>query len=161
MRSTVPHSVIKRNIDSTPVYRVIHIHGGWRLCLFASVGPFSLWPPRRHPPCPLSPRLSLFHLRSALRVPPTGLIYTLHLHLADSLFLTPYPPVLLYLAFPPRDRIGNPPRVTPRIRFRPCSMLEPRGEESRCMCTCRTPGFTLYPTIRCPSARTDYVPTCR
>lgn len=37
-------SVIKRNIDSTPVYRVIHIHGGWRLCLFASVVPSAFSP---------------------------------------------------------------------------------------------------------------------
>lgn len=66
-------SVIKRNIDSTPVYRVIHIHGGWRLCLFASVVPSAFNPYCRlshlyHVSLSASRSFHLFISRSSSRI---------------------------------------------------------------------------------------------
>lgn len=66
-------SVIKRNIDSTPVYRVIHIHGGWRLCLFASVVPSAFSPYCRlshlyHVSLSASRSFHLFISRSSSRI---------------------------------------------------------------------------------------------
>lgn len=98
-------SVIKRNIDSTPVYRVIHIHGGWRLCLFASVVPSAFGP------CRSALSVSVSLLRSSL----LSTTLSFCIFICIYVYLTLSRSIYLYLVFaslfsmfqPYDDRTGN------------------------------------------------------
>lgn len=123
-----------------------------------------------HPPYSLSPCvcLSLFYLCFDLSVPPIRFIYTLHLHLADSLFPLPTPCLTLFSVSNPAIERGT--LLLPLLLF-----VSPRAHQVPSLFYVRAMGArsrgacarVAHPASPCTllfgarSARTDYVPTCR